>query len=261
MEYLKLIGIVVIVVGFVLNRDTLATVVVAGIVTGLVAGMSPMELLSLLGQSFTDQRLANLFVLTLPVVGISERYGLKAKAVDLIASIRNATTGRVLSLYQTIRAVAIAFSVQLGGHPQFVRPLIAPMAEAAATTRHGALDTETTDRIKAASASADNIGNFFTQNLFVGAPGVLLIVSTMAEQGYTQVTALSVALWSIPVAVLALLLGIARNVLLDRRLARASHPTSPGGVLQAVGAAADAQTTTVTDATTTTGENGTEARA
>ena len=56
MEYLKLIGIVIIVVGFVLKRDTLAVVVVAGLVTGLVAGLSPLELLTLLGQSFTDQR-------------------------------------------------------------------------------------------------------------------------------------------------------------------------------------------------------------
>ena len=139
MEYLKLIGVLIIVVGFVFKRDTLATVVVAGIATGLVAGLSPLELLNLLGESFTSQRLATLFILTLPVVGICERYGLKEKAVDLIGSVKNATTGTVLSLYQTIRAVAIAFSVQLGGHPQFVRPLISPMAEGASEVKYGSL--------------------------------------------------------------------------------------------------------------------------
>ena len=224
MEYLKLIGIVIIVVGFVLKRDTLAVVVVAGLVTGLVAGLSPLELLNLLGQSFTDQRVATLFILTLPVVGICERYGLKQKAVDLIGSVKNATTGTVLSLYQLIRAVAIAFSVQLGGHPQFVRPLISPMAEGAAEAKFGSITEKQRDSIKGASAAADNFGNFFAQNLFLGAPGVLLIVSTMAEQGYTQVTPLSVALWSIPVAIATMIFGVVRNFLLDRRL-RAESPS------------------------------------
>lgn len=226
MEYLKLIGIVIIVVGFVLKRDTLAVVVVAGVVTGLVAGLSPLELLNLLGQSFTDQRVATLFILTLPVVGICERYGLKHKAVDLIGSVKNATTGTVLSLYQLIRAVAIAFSVQLGGHPQFVRPLISPMAEGASEAKLGSLSEKQRDSIKGGAAAADNFGNFFAQNLFLGAPGVLLIVATMAEQGYTQVTPLSVALWSIPVAVVSLIFGLVRNILLDRRLRASATSTS-----------------------------------
>lgn len=230
MEYLKLIGVLIIVVGFVFKRDTLATVVVAGIATGLVAGLSPLELLNLLGESFTSQRLATLFILTLPVVGICERYGLKEKAVDLIGSVKNATTGTVLSLYQTIRAVAIAFSVQLGGHPQFVRPLISPMAEGASEVKYGTLTDEQRDTIKGASASADNFGNFFAQNLFLGAPGVLLIVSTMAQQGYTEVTPLAVALWSIPVAIITLVFGIIRNALLDRSLRAHSAPTPAASI-------------------------------
>lgn len=227
MEYLKLIGIVIIVVGFALKRDTLAVVVVAGLVTGLVAGLSPLELLNILGQSFTDQRVATLFVLTLPVVGICERYGLKQKAVDLIGSVKNATTGTVLSLYQLIRAVAIAFSVQLGGHPQFVRPLISPMAEGASEAKLGSLTEKQRDSIKGGAAAADNFGNFFAQNLFLGAPGVLLIVATMAEQGYTQVTPLSVALWSIPVAVVSLVFGLVRNYILDRRLGATTTTSAP----------------------------------
>ena len=39
MEYLKLIGIVIIVLGFALKFDVLATVLLAGLVTGIVAGM------------------------------------------------------------------------------------------------------------------------------------------------------------------------------------------------------------------------------
>ena len=126
MEWLKLIGILVVVVGFVLKFDTMATVVVAGLVTGLVAGMSPMEILETLGNSFISNRTATLFVLTLSAIGLCERNGLKDKAVDLIKKMKSATTGRVLAVWQAVRTVASAFSLRIGGHPQFIRPLINP---------------------------------------------------------------------------------------------------------------------------------------
>jgi len=219
MEVLKLIGVLVVILGFALKRDTIATVVVAGVVTGLVAGMTPMEILEVLGNSFITQRTATLFVLTLPIIGISERYGLKEKAVDFIGSIKGATSGKVLSIYQSIRAAAAAFSVRLGGHPQFIRPLVNPMAQAAAVAKFGEVDDKTVDVIKGASAASENYGNFFAQNVFMGASGTLLIASTMAEQGYAEVTAQNVAMWSIPIAVISVLLGIAKNFLLDRKLA------------------------------------------
>lgn len=218
MEALKLIGVLVVILGFALKKDTIATVVVAGIVTGLVAGMSPMEILNVLGNSFITQRTATLFVLTLPVIGICERYGLKDKAVDFIKGIKGATTGKVLSIYHGIRAAAAAFSVRLGGHPQFIRPLVNPMAQAATIAKYGELDEATEDEIKGASAASENYGNFFAQNCFMGASGTLLIVSTLVEQGYTEVTALNIALWSIPIAVISVLLGVIKNYLLDKKL-------------------------------------------
>jgi uncharacterized membrane protein len=219
MEILKLIGVLVVILGFALKLDTIATVVVAAVVTGLVAGMSPMDILEVLGNSFITQRTATLFVLTLPVIGIAERYGLKEKAVDFIRGIKGATTGKVLSIYQSIRAAAAAFSVRLGGHPQFVRPVVNPMAQAAAVAKFGEFDEKTEDIIKGASAASENYGNFFAQNVFMGASGTLLIASTMAEQGYAEVNALNVAMWSIPIAVISVLLGIAKNFLLDKKLA------------------------------------------
>ena len=45
MEYLTLIGIVIIVAGFALKLDVLATVIISGIVTGLISGMSFVEIL------------------------------------------------------------------------------------------------------------------------------------------------------------------------------------------------------------------------
>ncbi|GHU72658.1 membrane protein [Spirochaetia bacterium] len=217
MEILRLIGILIVVVGFILKFDTIAVVVVAGIVTGLVAGMGPEQILTVLGTSFVNQRLATLFVLTLPVIGICERYGLKDKAVDLIRKAKMATSGGLVSLWLAIRSVAAAFSVRLGGHPQFIRPLIEPMANAASVARYGKLDEKTVDRIKGLSASSENIGNFMAQNCFMGASGTLLIVSTLTEQGQ-KVDPLQIAKMSIPIAVIAVLVGIVYNWLFDRSL-------------------------------------------
>ena len=218
MELLKLIGVLIVVIGFVLKKDTIATVVIAGVVTGLVAGMPFIEILNTLGKSFIFQRTATLFVLTLPVIGISERYGLKDKAVDLIKKAKGATTGRIISIYLAVRALAAAFSLRLGGHPQFVRPLVNPMAQAAAVAKFGDVDEKTEDTIKGYSAANENFGNFFAQNCFMGASGTLLIVATLNGQGY-DINALQIAMMSIPVAIIAVLVGIVHNVFLDKKIA------------------------------------------
>lgn len=217
MELLKLIGVLIVIIGFVMKKDTIATVVIAGIVTGLVAGMSFMDILTTLGKSFVTQRTATLFVLTLPVIGICERYGLKDKAVDLIRKAKNATSGMIISIYQIIRALAAAFSLRLGGHPQFVRPLINPMAQAAAVAKYGEVDEESEDKIKGYAAAGENFGNFFAQNCFMGASGTLLIVSTLSAQGI-DVNALQIAMMSIPIAVVSVVVGVIHNYLFDRKL-------------------------------------------
>ncbi|MBR3305034.1 MAG: DUF969 domain-containing protein [Christensenellaceae bacterium] len=219
MEIIKLIGVVIVIIGFALKFDTIATVVLAGLATGLVAGMTPMEILETLGTSFISQRTATLFVLTLPCIGICERYGLKEKAVDFIRSIKNATTGRVIFVYQAVRTLSAAFSLRLGGHPQFVRPIVVPMAEGAASSKYGELTEEETDVIRGAAAGAENYGNFFAQNCFMGASGTLLIVSTLVEQGF-EVTAAQIAAWSIPIAVISVIIGFVRSIMIDGKLSK-----------------------------------------
>ena len=219
MEVFKLIGVVIVIVGFLIKWDTIATVVLSGIVTGLVAGMSLMEILDVLGTSFITQRTAALFVLTLPVIGICERYGLKDKAVDFIRKTKKITAGKIISIYLVIRSAAAVMSLQLGGHPQFIRPLIEPMANAAAVSEFGKLKEKTIDKIKGYAASAENYGNFFAQNCFMGAPGVLLIVATLVEQGQ-EVTPQQIVMMSIPITVVALAVCFANYFLLDRRLKR-----------------------------------------
>ena len=219
MEVIKLIGVLIVIVGFILKLDTLAVVVVAGLATGLVAGMSPMKILETLGTAFITNRTATLFILTLPVIGICERNGLKDKAVDFITSLKNATTGRLIAIWQIIRTIASAFSLRIGGHPQFIRPLINPMAQAAAGVQYGKLDEKTEDAIKGMCAGSENYGNFFAQNCFMGSSGTLLIVSTLSEQGY-PVDALQIAGQSVPVAVLSVVVGVIYALIFDQILKR-----------------------------------------
>ncbi|MBR4798187.1 MAG: DUF969 domain-containing protein [Oscillospiraceae bacterium] len=217
MDILKLIGVVIVIVGFALKFDTLATVVLAGLATGLVAGMSPLEILETLGKSFVSQRTATLFVLTLPAIGICERYGLKEKAIDFIRTFKNATSGRVIWIYEAIRTLAAAFSVRLGGHPQFVRPVVVPMSEGAAAAKYGELTDEMTDTIRGAAAGSENYGNFYAQNCFMASSGTALIVSTLTEQGH-EVSAMDIARWSIPIAVISVIVGFVRTVIVDKKL-------------------------------------------
>lgn len=220
---IKLIGIVIVIIGFALKFDTIAVVLSAGVVTGLVAKLNIIEILDILGKTFVSQRHMSLFILTLPVIGICERYGLKDRAITLIKNAKSLTAGKMLTLYLFIRELAAAFSVRLGGHAQFIRPLINPMAQGAAISKHGKLDESTVDKIKGAAAAMENYGNFYGQNVFLASSGVLLIAGTLEELGYA-VNTLDVAKASIPIAVISFLFVVVQNHLLDKSIARkASH--------------------------------------
>ncbi|MEY8463603.1 DUF969 domain-containing protein [Streptococcus merionis] len=218
MEWIKLIGIVIIVLGFVFKFDTIATVIFAGLVTALVSGISLVEFLEILGREFINQRVMSIFFITLPLIGLSETYGLKNQAIHLIKKMRNLTVGRFFSVYLIIRDISGFFSIRLGGHPQFVRPLIQPMGEAAAVTKAGKpLAQEDRDDIKAMAAANENFGNFFAQNTFVGAGGVLLIGGTLEQLGYDGNFA-KIASASIPIALVTILVVSIYNHLFDRKL-------------------------------------------
>ncbi len=215
---MQLIGILVIVVGFIMKLDTIAVVLSAGVITGLLGGMNIVEILNTLGSTFVTQRSMALFLLILPIIGLCERYGLKERATQLIQKIKGMSAGRLATLYMLIREIAISAGVKLG-HPEFVRPLIEPMAQGAASSKYGKLDEKTEDDIKAMCAAADNFGNFFAQNIFIANSGVLLIVGTLEELGYT-VDALAVAQAAIPVAVIALIFAFIQNSMMDKKIAK-----------------------------------------
>lgn len=214
---IKLIGILIILVGFLLKLDTIAVILIAGISTGLVAGIDFMEILSILGSAFVNTRYMTLFLLTLPVVGILERNGLKERAASCISSMQSVTSSKVLSIYMVIRTIAAAFSIRLGGHVQFIRPLIHPMAEGAAVNEKGELDEHSADSLKGVACAIENYGNFFGQNVFVASAGVLLIVGTLEGLGIT-VEPYDVSKAAIPMAIVSVVLSFIQNYFTDKKL-------------------------------------------
>ena len=219
MEWIKLIGILVILVGFLLKLDTIAVVLIAGLATALVSGIDFTDYLSMLGKAFVDNRLVTLFLLTLPMVGISERFGLKQQAVVLIEKIKGLTPGKFLSLYLFIRELAGFFSIRIQGHTQFIRPIVNPMAQAAAENKYGELEEADQEKIKARAAANENYGNFFAQNTFVAASGVLLITGTLKSLGY-DVAASAIAQASIPIALIVLVIATLSNLAFDRKMSK-----------------------------------------
>ncbi|MBS7458736.1 DUF969 domain-containing protein [Coralloluteibacterium stylophorae] len=220
MNYWPLVGIAWVVGGFALRMNPALVVVSAGVVTGLVAGESLVGVLAVIGGAFVKLRYLALFLLTLPVIGLLERHGLRERAQAWIARLRGATASRLLIVYLLARQLISALGLHsLGGHPQTVRPLIAPMAEGAAAGRHGALPEPELQRLRAMAAATDNVGLFFGEDIFIAFSGVLLMHGFLSEQG-VELEPLHIALWALPSAVCAFGIHAARLMRMERRLAR-----------------------------------------
>ena len=220
MTYLPLLGIALVVVGFALRFNPLLVVVVSAIATGLLSGMDFVKVLSAVGKGFNDNRSITVIFIVLPVIGLLERYGLQQRARTLVESMRGATAGRLLIAYLAFRQIFAALGLtSVAGQAQTVRPLVAPMAEAAAETEHGSLDEATTEKVKALSAASDNVGAFFGEDIFVAIGSILLIQGSMASFGI-QLLPIQLSLWAIPTAIAAFLIHGARLLWFDRRLRR-----------------------------------------
>lgn len=226
MTYLPLLGILLVVVGFALRLNPMLVVTASAIVTGLLAGMDLVEVISTFGRAFNDNRIIAIVWIVLPVIGLLERFGLQQRAATLIRGFRKATVGKLLILYLLYRQLTAAIGLHsTAGHPQTVRPLVAPMALAAAEKQHGELDEETADKVKAYSAATDNVGLFFGEDIFFAIGSIVLIQQTLVTYGY-NLAPLELAVWAIPTAICAFLIHGARLVLFDRRLARGDGPAT-----------------------------------
>jgi uncharacterized membrane protein len=220
MSYWPLLGILLVVVGFALRLNPMLVVTAAAIVTGLLGGMDLVEVISTFGKAFNDNRIIAIVWIVLPVIGLLERYGLQQRAAAVIRGIKAATVGRLLLVYLVVRQGTAALGLTtIAGHPQTVRPLVAPMALAAAEEQHGAVDEQTAEKVKAYSAGTDNVGLFFGEDIFIAIGSIVLIQQILSTYGY-NLAPLQLAVWAIPSAVAAFLIHGARLILLDRKLAR-----------------------------------------
>lgn len=223
-----LLGIGVVVVGFAVRLNPLIVIALAAAVTGVAAGLDPIHILSAFGKAFNDNRYISIVFLVLPVIGLLERYGLQERARILIGRLRGATAGRLLFAYLFIRQLCAALGLPIGGHAQVVRPLLAPMAEAAAESESGGvLGNGWRDRIRALSAATENVGNFFGEDIFIAVSSILLIKGFL-ETNHILVQPLDLSVWAIPTAVLAFVIHGTRLLLVDRALRastrQSTHP-------------------------------------
>jgi uncharacterized membrane protein len=238
-DLLKLAGVAIIVIGLALRLRTTLVVVVAALATGLLAGLPLFShegffqhlpyltkpgqtgLINTLGKAFADNRLMTLFIITLPAIGLAERYGLQERSANLIRKIRAATVGRLLIIYQFFRALHGVMGIRIYGHPSFVRPLIFPMSLGVAPPS----DTDSPDsmdKIKAASAAAENYGFFYPQNLSPVQAGILLVYGVMQGIGLT-VSVWDLVKYSIPITVASIVFAVIQFLWLDRVLGKAAE--------------------------------------
>jgi uncharacterized membrane protein len=218
--YLPLAGIVIVVLGFAFRLNPMLVVTVAALATGLLAGKGPVEVISLLGKAFNDNRIIALAWIVLPVIGLLERYGLQQRASKVVGSIKAATAGRLLILYLLLRQLTAAMGLySIAGHPQTVRPLVAPMALAAAEQQHKEIDDDSKEKVKAYSAATDNVGVFFGEDIFIAMSSIVLIQATLATYGIA-LTPFELAVWAIPTAIAAFMIHSWRLLRLDGNLRR-----------------------------------------
>lgn len=233
-NYWPLLGVAVVVAGFALRRNPVLVVVIAGIVSALTAGISIPDLLGLLGKTFVENRVLLLFLLTLPVIGLLEHFGLRERARTWITGFRGLTLTRFQVSYLALRQLlSMAGLTHVAGHPQTVRPLVAPMSEAAAErTLGGELSVAERATVRASAAATDNIGLFFGEDVFMAFGAVLLIQGFYARNGIV-LEPLAISLWALPTAIAAFIIHSIRVRLLQRGLERDRALAAARGVTDA----------------------------
>lgn len=215
---LTLLGVATVVAGFAVRLNPLLVVVAAALVTGLAAGLTPIEVLEAFGKAFNDNRFVTAAYLILPVIGVLERAGLQERARHAIARLRGVSIGPFLVVYLAFRQISSALGLtSIAGHAQSVRPLVAPMAESALELRAGPLSAEVRQEVRAMAAATDNIGLFFGEDIFIAIGSILLMVGFLATAGIT-IDPIHLSLWAIPTAIVAFVLHGARLIVFGRRM-------------------------------------------
>jgi uncharacterized membrane protein len=125
-----------------------------------------------------------------------------------------------LFLRETTAALGLT---SLGGHPQMVRPLLAPMAQGAAEARFGQLPEALRIKLLSLCAATDNVGLFFGEDIFV-AFGAIALMHTFLLGSGIDIDPMHIAFWGIPTAICAFVIHAVRLLRFDRRLNRELTP-------------------------------------
>lgn len=219
MEYIKLIGILIVILGFALKLDSILIIVVSAFATAIVSGIDMVTLIESFGESFVNNRSMTIFILVMLVTGTMERNGLKEASSALIEKIKGASAGMVIGAYGIIRGIFGAFNVGIGGVAGFIRPVLIPMAVATVESKGKKINSNHLEMIKAMSAAIENIAWFFCQVLFIGGSGALLVQSTLATLGY-KINLIDLARAEIPIALTAVTFGVVYYWILDKSLTK-----------------------------------------
>ena len=206
MNLWPLIGIAVMVAGFVLRFNPLLVVLAAAVATGLAAGMDLLAVIAAFGKAFNETRYVSVIWIVLPVIGLMEAHGLQERARSLVAGLKGATLPRLLTAYLVLRQITAALGLtSVAGQAQTVRPLLAPMALAAASPKEEA----EADKVKAMAAATDNVGLFFGEDIFIAIGSILLMKGFLEQQGIV-LAPLALSVWAIPTAVAAFVIHALR---------------------------------------------------
>ena len=157
MELLKLIGVLIVIVGFALKLDSILIIFLAIISTALVGGLGIDGLLETLGTTFVANRSMAIFIMILLVPGVLERNGLREAAAALMRKVKGATAGKLVCAYGILRGFFGAFNVGFGGVAGFVRPVLLPMAEGAIKNSGNEPDEQHMEDVKGMSSAMENI--------------------------------------------------------------------------------------------------------
>lgn len=197
-----------------LRPNALFFVLLLILAAGLAGGLGLHDSIARLGRAFNDARYISIPWIVLPVIGLLERQGLKERASAIIAGMKGATTGRLLIAYLAFRQITASLGlISIAGQAQTVRPIVAPMAEAAC----GSDEPEVKEKVRAMAAATDNVGVFFGEDIFLAIASILLIRAFLAEYGI-DLEPIQLSVWAIPTAIAAFLIHGARLLLLDRKL-------------------------------------------
>lgn len=225
MEYVKLLGIVIIILGFIFKLDAILIIFSSAVVTALVSNMGVVGFLDILGRAFVANRSMAIFVVIFLITGTLERNGLREAAAALIKKFRGISPGGLICVYGILRSFFGMFNVGFGGVAGFVRPVLLPMAEGTVDASGLEMKEEYLEELKGMSAAMENICWFFFQVLFLGGPNGLLVQNTLAPLGY-KVELIDLVKTEIPIAILSLLVSCIYFALRDHKLRKQFYGTT-----------------------------------